>query len=177
MLLASSSAFAYEATAFEKAELAQLSPQLPTQMEAWMTGGQTVRSSLDTMLLNHISQLFAARRVNAMPRLRQGSDRGGRDERSGQGADIRNRHAGDQIPTSQPRAWTKQMRIYSGSFRPGAFRGTRNAPPRSFLGADRAAPLPGCLASKPSNRPPRSGDQRKDAKRRGHAAVGQPQHQ
>jgi hypothetical protein len=43
MLLASGGAFAYDATAFEKAELAQLSPQLRSQVEARMTGGQTIR--------------------------------------------------------------------------------------------------------------------------------------
>jgi hypothetical protein len=66
MLLASNSAFAYDATAFEKAELAQLTPQLRSQVEARMVGGQTVRGVLETMLLNNISQLFVANRVVAI---------------------------------------------------------------------------------------------------------------
>jgi hypothetical protein len=66
LLLASNSVFAYDATAFEKAELAQLTPQLRSQVEARMTGGQTVRGVLETMLLNNISQLFAANRVVAI---------------------------------------------------------------------------------------------------------------
>ena|SRR5271166_796285 len=66
MLLAAGGAFAYEATALEKTELAQLTPQLRSQVEARMTGGQTVRGILETMLLNNISQLFAANRVVAV---------------------------------------------------------------------------------------------------------------
>jgi hypothetical protein len=65
-LLTSGGAFAYDATAFEKDELAQLTPQLRGQVEARMTGGQTVRGILDTMLLNNISRLFAANRVVAI---------------------------------------------------------------------------------------------------------------
>ena len=65
-LLASGAAFAYEATAFEKTELAQLPPQIRSQVEARMTGGQTVRGILETMLLNNISQLFATNRVIAV---------------------------------------------------------------------------------------------------------------
>src|SRR5580692_3726214 len=57
MLLASGAAFAYDATALEKAELAQLTPQ---------PGSQTVRGILETMLLNNISQLFATNRVVAV---------------------------------------------------------------------------------------------------------------
>jgi hypothetical protein len=59
-------AFAYEATAFEKAELAQLTPQLRAQVEARMTNGQTVRGILETMLLNNISALFAVSAVKAV---------------------------------------------------------------------------------------------------------------
>jgi hypothetical protein len=66
MLLASGAAFAYDATALEKAELAQLTPQLRSQIEARITGGQTVRGILETMLLNNISQLFATNRVVAV---------------------------------------------------------------------------------------------------------------
>jgi hypothetical protein len=66
MLLASGGTLAYYATAFEKAKLAQLTPQLRSQVEARMTGGQTVRGILETMLLNNISQLFAANRVVAI---------------------------------------------------------------------------------------------------------------
>jgi hypothetical protein len=66
MFLASGDAFAYDATAFEKAELAQLTPQLRSQVEARMTGGQTVRGILETMPLNNISKLFATNRVVAI---------------------------------------------------------------------------------------------------------------
>ena len=66
ILLASTGAFAYDATAFERAELTQLRPQLRSQVEARMTSGQTVRGILDTMLLNNVSQLFAANRVIAV---------------------------------------------------------------------------------------------------------------
>ena len=66
MLLASGAAFAYDATALEKVELAQLTPQLRSQIEARITGGQTVRGILETMLLNNISQLFATNRVVAV---------------------------------------------------------------------------------------------------------------
>jgi hypothetical protein len=65
-LLASGAAFAYEATAFEKTELAQLNPQLRGQVEARMTGGQTARGILETMLLNNISALFATNRIVAV---------------------------------------------------------------------------------------------------------------
>jgi len=65
-LLASGGAFAYDATPFEKAELAQLTPQLRYQVEARMTTGRTVRGILETIRLNNISQLFAANRVVAI---------------------------------------------------------------------------------------------------------------
>jgi len=66
MLLASGGAFAKGPTAFEKAELAQLSPQLRSQVKARLTDGQTVRGILETMLLNNISLLFAANRIVAV---------------------------------------------------------------------------------------------------------------
>ena len=43
LLLESGGALAYDASAFEKAELSQLTPQLCCQLEARMTGGQMVR--------------------------------------------------------------------------------------------------------------------------------------
>jgi hypothetical protein len=65
-VLVSGAAFAKEPTAHEKAELAQLSPQLRSQVEARLTGDQTVRGILDTMLLNNISLKFATNRVVAV---------------------------------------------------------------------------------------------------------------
>lgn len=64
-LLASGAAGAYEATPFEKAELAQLTPDLRKQVESRLIDGQTVRGILETMLLNNISLLFATNRVVA----------------------------------------------------------------------------------------------------------------
>ena len=56
VLLRSGSAFAYDATTFEKAELAQLTPQLRSQIEARMTGGQTVRGITG----NHAAEQYIA---------------------------------------------------------------------------------------------------------------------
>lgn len=53
-------------TAFERAELGQLTPQLRAQVKARLTQGQTVRGILETMLLNNISQLFAVGAVKAV---------------------------------------------------------------------------------------------------------------
>ena len=53
-------------TKLEEAELAQLTPDLRSQVEARITGGQTVRGILETMLLNNVSALFAAQRVEAV---------------------------------------------------------------------------------------------------------------
>ncbi len=64
-LLTSGYASAYNATAFEQAELAQLSPNLRSQVETRLTGEQTVRSFLDVMLLNNISADFATNKVVA----------------------------------------------------------------------------------------------------------------
>ena len=64
-MLTSGTASAYEATAFEKAELALMSPQLRKQVEDRLTGEQTVRGILETMLLNKISLQFATNRVVA----------------------------------------------------------------------------------------------------------------
>ena len=58
--------FAADMNAFEKAELAQLSPKLRAEVEARMTGGQTVRGILETMLLNNISMLFVTSKVTAV---------------------------------------------------------------------------------------------------------------
>lgn len=57
---------AAELTAFDKSELAQLTPELRAQVEARLTSGETVRGILETMLLNQISQLFASGRVTAV---------------------------------------------------------------------------------------------------------------
>jgi hypothetical protein len=65
-MLVSGAAFAKEPTAHEKAELAQLSPGLRSQVEARLIGDQTVRGVLDTMLLNNISLKFATNRVVAV---------------------------------------------------------------------------------------------------------------
>jgi len=58
-------AYAAEATPVEKAELAQLSPQLRSQVEARLVSGQTVHGVLETMLLNNVSQEFASDHVVA----------------------------------------------------------------------------------------------------------------
>nr|WP_294548827.1 hypothetical protein [uncultured Rhodopila sp.] len=57
---------AAELTAFDKAELDQLSPALRTQVEARLTSGQTVRGIVETILLNQISQIFASGEVTAI---------------------------------------------------------------------------------------------------------------
>ena len=57
---------AAELTAFDKAELDQLSPALRTQVEARLTSGETVRGVVETILLNEISQLFASGAVAAV---------------------------------------------------------------------------------------------------------------
>jgi len=61
-----SPALAASYTKLEEAELAQLTPDLRAQVEARITNGQTVRGILETMLLNNVSALFAARRVEAV---------------------------------------------------------------------------------------------------------------
>jgi len=53
-------------TKLEEAELAQLTPELRAQVEARITNGQTVRGVLETMLLNNVSALFAAGKVEAI---------------------------------------------------------------------------------------------------------------
>ena len=58
-------AHAADATSLEKAELAQLSPQLRSQVEARLVSGQTVHGILEAMLLNKVSQEFASGRVVA----------------------------------------------------------------------------------------------------------------
>ena len=58
-------AYAAVATPMEKAELAQLSPQLRSQVEARMKSGQTVHGILEAMLLNNVSEEFASGRVVA----------------------------------------------------------------------------------------------------------------
>jgi hypothetical protein len=64
--LASSGVLAATPTQFQKAELAQLSPAVRSQVEARMTGTQTVRGIIETMLLNSVSEKFAAKRVVAV---------------------------------------------------------------------------------------------------------------
>ena len=59
-------ALAASYTKHEEAELAQLTPDLRAQVEARITNGQTIRGILETMLLNNVSALFAARRVEAV---------------------------------------------------------------------------------------------------------------
>lgn len=66
IMLAPALVSAAEFTAFEKAELSQLTPDLRQQMEARLTQGQTVRGILETMLLNQISLLFAGGKVTAV---------------------------------------------------------------------------------------------------------------
>lgn len=66
-LLVPASASAAQMTAFEKAELAQLSPALQAEVKKRMAqGGQKVREILETILLNKISLVFAQGRVAAV---------------------------------------------------------------------------------------------------------------
>ncbi len=58
-------AYAAETTPMEKVELAQLSPQLRSQVEARLVSGQTVHGVLESMLLNNVSQKFASGHVVA----------------------------------------------------------------------------------------------------------------
>jgi hypothetical protein len=53
-------------TKYEKLELEGLSPALRKQVEARMTGQQTVRGILETMLLNNISDKVANNQVVAI---------------------------------------------------------------------------------------------------------------
>jgi hypothetical protein len=66
MLFGADAALAEMPTPFQQAELAQLTPAVRSQVEARMTGTQTVRGIVETMLLNNISQQFAAKRVVAV---------------------------------------------------------------------------------------------------------------
>jgi hypothetical protein len=63
--VAVAAAAGYQATPLEKAELAQLTPDLRKEVESRMVNGQTVRGILETMLLNNLSLLFASNRVVA----------------------------------------------------------------------------------------------------------------
>jgi len=65
-LLLSGAASAGQPTAIQKAELDQLSPQMRSQVEGRMTGEQSVRGILETMLLNNTSVMFATNRVVAV---------------------------------------------------------------------------------------------------------------
>lgn len=52
-------------TPVEKAELAEVSPPLRSQVDARMVNGQTVHGVLEAMLLNNVSQEFASGHVVA----------------------------------------------------------------------------------------------------------------
>ncbi len=58
-------AYAFPATPIEKAELAQLTPQVRSAVQARMGQGETVRGVLETMLLNRVSQDYATKRIVA----------------------------------------------------------------------------------------------------------------
>jgi hypothetical protein len=58
-------AYAFESTPMERAELDHLSPQIRQDVEARMVSGQTVHGVLDTMLLNRVSSDFATKRIVA----------------------------------------------------------------------------------------------------------------
>lgn len=60
------SAQAAEMTARDKAVFDILSPQLQEQVKSRLTGGNTVRGVLETMLLNDVSKLFATNRILAV---------------------------------------------------------------------------------------------------------------
>ena len=62
---AAGTAYAFEATPMERAELQQLNPQLRQTVESRMVGGQSVHGILETMLLNNVSKDFATRKVVA----------------------------------------------------------------------------------------------------------------
>jgi hypothetical protein len=59
-------AHAAEMTARDKAVFGMLSPPLQEQVKSRLTGGNTVRGVLETMLLNKISELFATNRIQAV---------------------------------------------------------------------------------------------------------------
>ncbi len=58
-------AYAFPATPIEKAELAQLTPQVRSQVEARLGQGESVHGVLETMLLNRVSQDYATKRIVA----------------------------------------------------------------------------------------------------------------
>lgn len=60
------SARAAEMTARDKAVFDMLSPQVQEQVKSRLTGGNTVRGVLETMLLNEVSELFATNRILAV---------------------------------------------------------------------------------------------------------------
>lgn len=65
-LLAFSSAQAAGMAAKDKAIFDQLSPPLQQEVKSRLKDGNTVRGVLETMLLNAISELFAANRIQAV---------------------------------------------------------------------------------------------------------------
>ncbi len=84
-----------EATPMERAELAQLTPQMRSQVEARLGSGQTVHGVLDTILLNNVSQEFASGHVVATD-FQRGDVVVAEQERSAQGLPVRRRHFGGQ---------------------------------------------------------------------------------
>jgi hypothetical protein len=60
------SAQAAEMSATDKAVFDTLSPQLQEQVKGRLTGNNTVRGVLETMLLNEISDEFATNRIQAV---------------------------------------------------------------------------------------------------------------
>jgi hypothetical protein len=58
-------AYAFPATPMEKAELAQLTPQVRSDVQARLGQGETVHGVLETMLLNRVSQDYATQRIVA----------------------------------------------------------------------------------------------------------------
>ncbi len=65
-LFAFGSVQAAEMSARDEAVLDMPSPQLQEEVKSRLTGGNTVRGVLETMLLNAVSELFAANRVQAV---------------------------------------------------------------------------------------------------------------
>lgn len=61
-----SPAFAQATAAFQRAELAELSPEKRAEVEARATGGNSIREVLEVMLLNGIKLKYPANKIVAL---------------------------------------------------------------------------------------------------------------
>jgi hypothetical protein len=66
ILIGASAAYAQSSTALEQAELAGLTPQLGSEVQARATGGNSVNEILQVMLLNNIKAKHPASQIVAM---------------------------------------------------------------------------------------------------------------